>query len=81
MPDDEDEGREPGAAYTMLYSYFDEHWMTRARISITETRRLMIAHKQRQTSLCDDSLRCIELSRSLLKQSMPLRPAWLAALR
>jgi hypothetical protein len=37
----------------------------------------MMEHRERQVRLCDASKRCIESSRSLLKESVPAWPSWL----
>jgi hypothetical protein len=78
-----DDDGEPGkTSAAVVYSFFDsEHTMARAQKSITRVRRLLTEHKQREKRLCDASLRRIELSQLLLKQTVPVRPPWLVNLQ
>ena len=63
-----------------IYFFFDgEHWRSRAEGNIVQIRRAMLAHRRRHEKLCDDSVRRIEASHALLKESVPLRPGWLDA--
>ena len=82
MPASADQDGEPAEASAVVYAFFDsEYMMARAQKSITRVRGLLIEHKRRQTRLCDDSRRRIELSHLLLKQTAPVRPPWLVALQ
>jgi signal transduction protein with GAF and PtsI domain len=64
-----------------LLLFDSELYQSRARAALGNVRRQMKEHRQRQILLRDASLQCIDLSRSLLKHTMPIRPAWLTALQ
>ena len=67
-------------AYQPIYFFFDsDEWRSRAERNLTRTRQAIMEHRERQVRLCDASRRRIDSSRSLLKASVPLRPAWAAA--
>jgi hypothetical protein len=79
MPVGSDEVDEKESDALMLFD--GELYQSRARAALGNVRRQMKEHRQRQILLRDASLQCIDLSRSLLKQTMPIRPAWLTALQ
>jgi hypothetical protein len=77
-PRDEQEHRGEFTISPPVFYYFDhEHWKSRAERALVRSRRAMVEHRKRQVTLCDASRRCIEYSRSLLKESVPARPSWL----
>lgn len=62
--------------------FFDRpHWKSCAERNIEKIRVGIMEHRRRQEQLCDDSHRRIVMSRSLLKTTIPVTPAWLGALR
>jgi hypothetical protein len=63
-----------------MYFFFDsDDWKSRADRALARTRQAMMEHRRRQISLCDASRCRIESSRSLLRDSVPVRPGWLDA--
>jgi hypothetical protein len=78
--DDEESDSCLDAAPALLL-FDSELCQSRARAALDRVRRQMKEHQQRQIRLRDASLQCIDLSRSLLKQTAPVRPAWLSALQ
>jgi hypothetical protein len=61
-----------------IYFFFDgEHWKSRAERALMRTRCDIMEHRKRQERLCDDSVSRIRASLSLLKTSVPRRPAGL----
>ena len=78
---DEEESDSGVAAAPALLVFDSELYQSRARAALGKVRRQMKEHQQRQIRLRDASLQCIDLSRLLLKQTAPVRPAWLMALQ
>lgn len=77
-----DEVDDSGVDAVPALKLFDsELYQSRARAALGNVRRQMKEHRQRQIRLRDASLQCIDLSRLLLKQTAPVRPAWLIALQ
>ena len=75
--DDEEHRGEFTVGPPVLYYFDHEHWKSRAERALVRSRQAMVEHRKRQITLCDASKRCIEYSRSLLKESVPTRPGWL----
>ena len=74
----EEQGQDELTICRPVYFYFDcEHWKSCAERALVRSRRAILEHRQRQVSLCDASMRRIESSRSLLKESVPAWPSWL----
>ena len=78
--DDEESNSCLDAAPALLL-FDSERYQAHARTALGKVRLQMKEHRQRQVRLRDASLQCIDLSRSLLKQTMPIRPARLTALQ
>ena len=77
---DEQDGPDQRSIYRPIYFYFDsEQWKSRAESALALTRQSIMEHRRRQVRLCDASDSRIVCSRSLLKDSVPIRPSWLAA--
>jgi hypothetical protein len=75
---DEEEHRSEPTMGPPVHYYFDhEQWRSSAESALLRSRRAMMEHRERQVRLCDASKRCIESSRSLLKESVPAWPSWL----
>ena len=79
--DEVDDEESDSGVDAALLSFYSERYQSRARAALGEVRRQMKEHRQRQIRLREASLQCIDLSRSLLKQTAPVRPAWLIALQ
>jgi hypothetical protein len=80
--EDESEPQEiPLPSLPMVVLFDQQHFRKRACASIERVRRMMKVHQAIQDDVRASSLLQISRSRSLLAQSVPVRPAWLKALR
>jgi hypothetical protein len=62
-----------------MYFFDSDDWKSSADRALTRSRRAIMEHRRRQISLCDASVSRSESSRSLLRDSVPVRPGWLDA--
>jgi len=77
--DDDVEGDAP---YQIIHSFYElPQWKSRAQRNLVKTRQIIMEHRQRHERLCEDSHRRIAISRSLLKATVPVTPAWLSTLQ
>lgn len=57
------------------------HWRSRAERNIAKLRQGIVEDRRRHEKLREESRRCIDVSRSLLRQTVPVTPAWMIALQ
>ena len=77
--EEEDDGEEP-PVYQPVYFFFDqEHWRLSAERGLARARNSIMEHRRQMIRVCDASDRRIEASQCLLRNSVPIRPTWLAA--
>lgn len=79
--EDENEGEQLPACQPVYFFFDQEHWRLSAERGLARTRKLIMEHRRQMIRLCDASDRRIEASQCLLRNSVPIRPAWLAAAR